>query len=52
MRWYLDTSAAIKLLVDERESADLAEHIDAGQQELVSAILLETELRRAVLLFL
>ena len=37
MRWYLDTSAAIKLLVDERESADLAEHIDAGQQELVSA---------------
>ena len=48
MRWYLDTSAAIKLLVDERESADLAEHIDAGQQELVSAILLETELRRAV----
>ena len=48
MRWYLDTSAAIKLLVDELESADLAEHIDAGQQELVSAILLETELRRAV----
>ena len=48
MRWYLDTSAAIKLLVDERESADLAEYVDAAQQELVSALLLETELRRAV----
>ena len=48
MRWYLDTSAAIKLLVDERESVDLAEYVDAAQQELVSALLLETELRRAV----
>ena len=48
MRWYLDTSAAIKLLVDERDSADLAEYVDAAQQELVSALLLETELRRAV----
>ena len=48
MRWYLDTSAAIKLLVDERESADLAEYVDAAQQELVSALLLEAELRRAV----
>ena len=48
-RWYLDTSAALKLLIDEAESASLAEYIDAAEPALASCWLLETELRRAVL---
>lgn len=46
-RWYLDTSAALKLLVDEAESADLATAI-ATASNVVSCYLLETEVRRAV----
>jgi len=48
-RWYIDTSAAIKLLVTEDESEALASAIDAEQPELVACHLLETELRRAAL---
>lgn len=44
--WYLDTSAALKLIVEEAESDALARHIDAEGPELVSCWLLETELRR------
>ena len=46
---YLDTSAAAKLIVQESESARLAEELDrlAGEgARLVSSALLETELRR------
>lgn len=45
--WYLDTSAALKLLVDEAESGPLAHAIDQEQPDLVACWLLETELRRA-----
>lgn len=48
-RWYLDTSAALKLLVEEPESAALAAHLDGRDDAvaIVSTLLLETELRRA-----
>ena len=46
-RWYLDTSAALKLLVEEAESESLARSIDSEQPDLVACWLLETELRRA-----
>lgn len=46
-RWYLDASAALKLIVDEPESAALARAIDDEQPDLVACQLLETELRRA-----
>lgn len=46
-RWYLDTSAAMKLLVEEPESAQLEEDISTAS-EVVACFLLETELRRAV----
>lgn len=46
-RWYLDTSAALKLLVEEVESSSLAERLDAEAPDLVACLLLETELRRA-----
>ncbi len=49
MSTYLETSAAVKLLLDEDESAALAEHLDRLADEgatLVSSLLLETELRR------
>jgi predicted nucleic acid-binding protein len=45
-RWYLDTSAALKLLVEEVESDALARLVDAEQPDLVASMLLETELRR------
>ena len=45
-RYYLDTSAAAKLLVDEIESDALAEWADDAVVELSSTNLLETELRR------
>ena len=45
-RWYLDTSAALKLIVEEPESAALARMIDGEQPDLVAVWLLETELRR------
>lgn len=46
-RWYLDTSAALKLLVDESESAELDSAI-ATASDVASCYLLETELRRAI----
>lgn len=46
-RWYLDTSAALKLLIEEPESGVLAEMVDRAGPELVACMLLETELRRA-----
>lgn len=46
-RWYLDTSAALKLVVEEPESDPLARTIDREQPDLVACCLLETELRRA-----
>ncbi len=47
-RWYLDTSAALKLMIEERESGALARLIDGEEPELVACLLLETELRRSV----
>ena len=49
MRWYLDTSAAAKLLVEEAESDALADFLDRAADAgdtLGSSRLLETELRR------
>lgn len=46
--WYLDTSAALKLLIEEAESDALAEAIDAAEPNLTGCWLLETELRRSV----
>lgn len=46
-RWYLDTSGALKLLVEEAESDALAQTVDATEPDLVACRLLETELRRA-----
>ncbi len=45
-RFYLDTSAAGKLLVEEAESAALAAWADQEDVEVVATDLLETELRR------
>jgi predicted nucleic acid-binding protein len=42
---YLDTSAAVKLISDERESDGLRSYLDEGPT-IVSSDLLETELRR------
>lgn len=42
---YLDTSAAVKLISDERESDALRSYLDEGLT-VVSSDLLETELRR------
>lgn len=47
-RCYLDTSAALKLMVEEAESRALAEWLDAEVPDLFACLLLETELRRAV----
>lgn len=46
-RWYLDTSAALKLLVNETESEALAAAITTANADLCGSRLLETELRRA-----
>lgn len=46
-RWYLDTSAALKLILDEPESHALAKALDKGKPDLVATWLLETEMRRA-----
>jgi uncharacterized protein len=43
---YLDTSAAAKLLVEEPESAALADYLDHQDVDSVACLLLETELRR------
>jgi predicted nucleic acid-binding protein len=45
-RCYLDTSAAVKLLVEEPESEALASELRSRPIELVACMLLETELRR------
>lgn len=45
--WYVDTSAALKLLVEEAESRALAEAIDTSGVALAACRLLETEMRRA-----
>ncbi len=45
--WYLDTSAALKLVIEEAESPALAAQIDAEEPGLASCLLLETECRRA-----
>lgn len=47
-RCYLDTSAAVKLLVQEAESDALAAELRSAEPELVACLLLETELRRLV----
>ena len=44
--WYLDTSAAAKLLLQEAESVALIAAINTERPMLVSSNLLETELRR------
>lgn len=48
MTVYLDTSAAVKLVVEEPESAPLARFLDrtVAAEDVVSSALLETELRR------
>lgn len=46
--WYLDTSAALKLVVSEAESRALIDEINAEAPTLVASRLLETEMRRAV----
>jgi len=43
---YLDTSAAVKLISDERESDALRSFLDEQTAVIVSSDLLETELRR------
>ncbi|MBS1847497.1 MAG: type II toxin-antitoxin system VapC family toxin [Actinobacteria bacterium] len=48
MAWYLDTSAAAKLVVAETETARLQEWIAAIETPVVSSELLRTELFRAV----
>ena len=47
-RWYLDTSAALKLIAQVSESDALAGVIAREQPDLVACLLLETELRRVV----
>jgi predicted nucleic acid-binding protein len=44
---YLDTSAAIKLIIEEAESAALAETLSSSAHRLVSSWLLHTELHCA-----
>ncbi len=50
MIYYIDTSAFLKLILDEAESAALTASVNAARDEghtLVSSVLLETELYRA-----
>ena len=47
-RWYIDTSAAAKLVITEDESDALAHELDQQMPDLVACYLLETELRRIV----
>ncbi|MGL4743284.1 MAG: PIN domain-containing protein [Dermatophilaceae bacterium] len=46
--FYLDTSALVNLVGREPESAALAEWLTGREQELVSSVLVEVELPRAV----
>jgi predicted nucleic acid-binding protein len=45
-RCYLDTAAALKLVLDEAESAALVDLLRRREPTLVACLLLETELRR------
>jgi len=45
-RWYLDSSAALKLVIEEAESAALAAAIETERPVLLGCWLLETEMRR------
>ncbi|MCX6396212.1 MAG: type II toxin-antitoxin system VapC family toxin [Propionibacteriales bacterium] len=47
-RWYVDSSAALKIALNEPESAALAKTIDDADPQLVGCWLLETEMLRAV----
>lgn len=48
MRLYLDASAAAKLVFEEQETASLQRYLDeAADAQVISSVLLETELRRA-----
>lgn len=50
MIYYIDTSAFLKLILDEAESAALTASVNAARDEghtLVSSVLLETDLYRA-----
>jgi predicted nucleic acid-binding protein len=47
-RCYLDTSAALKLVVEESESDALTDELRRRTPTLVACLLLETELRRVV----
>lgn len=44
--WYVDTSAACKMLLEERESSELIEVIEREEIRLAATWLVETELRR------
>ena len=44
---YVDASAALKLVFDEPETSALRDHLSSIRADLVSSILLETEMRRA-----
>lgn len=44
--WYLDTSAALKLIIREAESKALIDAIGSTRPTLAASFLLETELRR------
>lgn len=46
LTWYLDTSAALKLVIEEAESPVLAQTIDDVSPTLAACRLLETEMRR------
>jgi uncharacterized protein len=48
MAWYIDTSALVKLVTVEAETAALHEWVTTHQPELVASDLLRTELQRAV----
>jgi predicted nucleic acid-binding protein len=47
-RWYIDSSASLKVIKEEAESDALTTFIDSHQPLLVGCWLLETEMRRAV----
>lgn len=46
--WYLDTSAALKLILAEAESEALIDAVNTARPTLVASYLLETEVRRVV----
>jgi predicted nucleic acid-binding protein len=48
MAWYIDTSALVKLVTVEAETAALHEWVANHRPELVASDLLRTELQRAV----